>query len=102
MITAQQIRQDLMEIRYYYVHREELDKAADIIGENATVKKIMRYNQAVADAPPRLYHIYYCLYVMNNSQSALAYEWDMSADYIRQLNCKLLQHLLLSLHDDTL
>ncbi len=57
MITAQQIRQDLMEIRYYYAHREELDKAADIIGENATVKKIMRYNQAVADAPPRLYHI---------------------------------------------
>ena len=48
------------------------------------------------------YIIYYCLYVMNNSQSALAYEWDMSADYIRQLNCKRLHPRLHSLHDETL
>ncbi|MDE6549974.1 MAG: hypothetical protein K2M44_00505 [Clostridia bacterium] len=93
MITMQQIRQDLKEIRYYYSQRKELDAAALIIGENAVVKKAKRYNLAIDRAPLILYRLYYGLYVMNNSQSALAYDWDKCVDYIKQLNGRLCDYL---------
>jgi hypothetical protein len=55
------------------------------------------YNQAVKDAPARLYDLYISLYVQNNSQAALAYEWDYTNDYIKRLNNRLCEYLLKAL-----
>ncbi len=93
MVTMRQIREDLREIRYYYSKRELLDKASKVILPNSVLEKVERYNQAVANAPIRLYDLYVSLYVQNNTQAALSYDWDFSPDYIKQLNKQLCEYL---------
>jgi len=94
MLTIQQIREDLKDIRYYYSKQKMFDHASKTVIQSSVLDKVNRYNQAVKDAPARLYDIYVSLYVQNNSQEALAYDWDYSPDYIKQLNKKLCDFLL--------
>lgn len=88
-MTLEEVRRDLKDIRYYYSRQREMDGAAKIIGANSVKEKTDRYNAAVRAAPPRLYDLYYGLYILNNSQAALAEDRDCCVDYIRELNRKL-------------
>ena len=45
-------------------------------------------------APPQLYDLYISLYVHNNTQAALAYEWDFCNDHIKRLNKQLCEYFL--------
>ena len=75
MISLKQIRQDLREIRYYY----------------------SKQNEAMKRAPIKLYDVYISLYINNNTQEALAFDWDVCCEYIRKLNkslCEFLQRQL--------
>ena len=98
MISIQQIRADLKEIRYYYSKQKEFDSYSVFVG-NIIFEKVKAYNLAIQKAPIRLYELYVALYVQNNSLAALSYDWDLSNDYIKDLNkqlCEYLQeHLLL-------
>ncbi len=89
MVTMQEIREDLRQIRYYYSKKEMFENATKYIVASSVVDKVNRYNEAVKDAPPRLYDLYVSLYVQNNTQAALAYEWDYCNDYIKRLNKQL-------------
>lgn len=93
MVTMQTIREDLREIRYYYSKRELFDNVSKVVLPNSVLDKAERYNRAVAGAPVRLYDLYVSLYVQNNTQAALAYDWDFSPDYIKQLNKQLCEYL---------
>ena len=93
-MTIQEIRSDLRAIRYYYSKQKEFDKAAETVGESKVVETVRRYNQAVTNAPPRLYKVYVELYVHNNTQEAVSFDWDCCVEYIRKLNKQLCLSLL--------
>lgn len=93
MITLEQIREDLKDIRYYYSKQELFDHATVRVVRNTILEKVERYNNAMQDAPLKLYDLYISLYVRNNTQLALSFDWDYSSDYIKQLNRKLCEFL---------
>ncbi len=93
MLSLAQIRTDLKEIRYYYSKQKLFDSLSKSVAENAVIEKAAQYNHAVKNAPARLYDVYVSLYVQNNSQAALAYDWDVSSDYIKMLNKRLCEFL---------
>lgn len=93
MITANQIRADLKEIRYYYSMRDLIDKSAREVKPIVLLNKVARYSKAMENAPARLYVVYVSLYMNNKSQPALALSWGFSEEYIRELNVKLIDYL---------
>lgn len=94
MTTLKQVRDDLRAIRYYYAKQKEMDDAAQTVGANIVKETADKYNKAVRNAPPRLYDLYVGLYVNNNSQCALAEEWNYCNDYIKQLNLELCEFFI--------
>ena len=93
MLPLEKIREDLKEIRYYYSKQKFFDDASKSVIQNTILEKVGRYNQAMKDAPVQLYDLYISLYVQNNTQSALAYEWDFTEVYMSNLNSKLCKYL---------
>lgn len=87
------IRRDLLDIRFYYTYRKDLTEAASVIYENAVSRKVEKYNRAVVNAPIRLYHLYYELYVKGNTQQLFADTYCFCVDYIKQLNQQLIEYI---------
>jgi len=92
-MTIQELRSDLRAIKYYYSKQKEFEKAAETVGESKIVETVKRYNQAVTNAPPRLYKVYVELYV-HNTQETVSFDWDCCVEYIRRLNKQLCIFLL--------
>ena len=86
MLTINQVREDLKEIRYYYSMQELFDSAANTVKPVAILNKVERYNAAIKAAPARLYILYISLYVKNNTQAALADDWGYTREYIKEIN----------------
>lgn len=93
METLEKIRSDLKEIRYYYSRKAMFDEMKNSIAVNRVLGLVRKYNEAVKDAPPRLYDIYICLYVKNYTQEGLSIELNYTPNYIQMLNKKLLLYL---------
>ena len=93
-MTIQELRSDLRAIKYYYSKQKEFEKAAETVGESKIVETVKRYNQAVTNAPPRLYKVYVELYVHNSTQETVSFDWDCCVEYIRRLNKQLCIFLL--------
>lgn len=93
MLTKVEVRNDLKEIRYYYAMKDLFDRSSQTVKPLAIVQKVEKYNTAMQNAPAKLYVLYVSLYVNNNTQSALAAEWQFSADYLKELNNKLIEYL---------
>lgn len=92
-MTLEQVKSDLKEIQYYYAKQKELDGAARTVGTSKIAQKVERYNEAVRNAPVKLYEVYVSLYVHNNTQLTLSFDWDCSLEYVKRLNRKL-RHFL--------
>lgn len=93
MMTLENIRADLKDVRYYYARKEIFDSAIGGLGLNDVVKKVEKYNLAIQSAPPRLYELYIFLYIKNYTQEALANKLGYEPEHIRRLNKKLLLFL---------
>jgi hypothetical protein len=93
MITINQVREDLKEIRYYYSMQKLFDSAANTVKPVAILNKVDRYNAVMKLAPAKLYIIYMSLYVQNNTQAALAEEWGYTREYVKEINQKLVEYL---------
>ena len=93
MISTKQINQELRDIRYYYSKQKELDRPTQFIGKTAISKLVEKYNDIIKDAPVKLYDVYIQLYVNNNTQVALSYDWDCTTDYVKKLNGQLVKYL---------
>lgn len=93
MLTINQVREDLKEIRYYYSMQELFESAANTVKPVAILNKVERYNAAIKAAPARLYILYISLYVKNNTQAALADDWGYTREYIKEINQKLVEYL---------
>lgn len=90
MQSLDEIRKDLMEIRYYYSRKNAIDTAGLA---NTITEKVKRYNAAVKTAEPRLFDLYVCLYVRNQTQSGTAVELGWSEVYVQKLHKKLVLFL---------
>ena len=88
-MTLDQVKSDLKEIQYYYAKQKELDGASRTIGASKIAKKVELYNAAVRNAPVKLYEVYVSLYVNNNTQLTLSFDWDCSLEYVKRLARKL-------------
>ncbi len=93
MLTTNQIRSDLREIRYYYSMKELFDRSSKTVKPLAIGQKVERYNAAMQNAPARLFVLYVSLYVENNTQASLGEEWQYTKDYMRDLNKSLIMYL---------
>lgn len=93
MVTLEQIRNDLKEIRYYYSRKKQFDGYAEQISQNVTAEKAERYNEAVRNALPQLYDVYACLYVKNYTQEGMGKELGYTLQHINALNKRLLLFL---------
>ena len=84
----------MKEIRYYYVRKSLFDDAVKRTGFVNDIKdKVYRYNEVMRKASPRLYDIYYSLYIKNHTQESLSEELGYTPEYIQVLNKKLLKFL---------
>ena len=92
-MTLKEIREDLQEIRYYFTHKAAFDGAVKIIGTNAVVEKVERYNEIFRNAPARMYDLYLGLYVNGYTQEAYAAEAGYCPQHIQELNKQLVLYL---------
>lgn len=98
MITLTIIREDLKDIRYYYGRKEMFDEAYKCTGKkNAIIEKVELYNNAMSKASPKLFDLYYSLYVKNYTQESLSNELGYTPEYIQMLNKQLLKFLQASI-----
>ena len=51
MLTINQVREDLKEIRYYYSMQDLFDSAANTVKPIALLNKVERYNAVIKTAP---------------------------------------------------
>lgn len=93
MATFSVIREDLKDIRYYYMRKTDFDNAFEKTGENKIVKKVKLYNQIIQDASPKLYDLYVSLYIDCHTQESLSDKLGYTPEYIQMLNKKLLKFL---------
>jgi len=92
-MTLNEIREDLKDIRYYYSRKKLFDSVVSEIGSNTIEQKLQRYNEAVREASPKLFDLYICLYIHNNTQESVSNELGYTPEYIQMLNKKLLKFL---------
>lgn len=100
MLTFSSIREDLKDIRYYYMRKEVFDSALSKTGENDIIQKVFLYNHAIQHASPKLYDLYVSLYIDCHTQESLSDKLGFTPEYIQMLNKKLLRFLQSELNDN--
>lgn len=93
MKTYKEIREDLKNIRYYFSRKDAMSERAVILGECNILKTIAMYNEVVCQAPPKLYDLYYFIYVENNTHESAADKIGVGREYITRLHAKLLRFI---------
>ena len=93
MITKDEIRTTLSDIRFYYANIKSFQNASRYIGENRIVKTAEKFNKAIENAPPKLYELYIHLYTNNGTMASVASELNYSIGYINKLNNGLVKYL---------
>ena len=99
MITLQQIRADLREIRYYYLNKARMDEAFQTTGRNEIMDLVEKYHKAIKMAPIKLYDLYAGLYIKGYTQEAYSIVVNYTPEYIQMLHKQLLQFLQLHLEE---
>jgi len=89
---ANQIKDELEKIRYYYSYRDILIQASKFCGENQIVEKVRMYNEFIVKAPIRLYHLYYEFYICGHSNFSLANKLSYSTEHIGKLHRDLVHY----------
>lgn len=99
-MTLATIREDLKDIRYYYMRKDVFDKGFSTTGENIIIQKVHKYNNAIKQASPKLYDLYVSLYIECHTQESLSDKLGFTPEYIQMLNKKLLKFLQSSFIDE--
>ena len=89
MKTVDDVRKELREVKEYYVNIQNLERASNIIGTPTALKLVEKYNRLIKNAPVKLINLYICLYLDNNSQETVSFDWNCSLGYIKTLNRRL-------------
>ena len=91
MLSEEEVRNDLNDIKYYYSRKDLFDEVSDSIGSIKMLEKIELYNKAICNANPRLYDVYVSLYLKNERQDLLADKLGYTLEYVSRLNTKLIR-----------
>lgn len=84
----------MKDIRYYYLRKATFDEARSFTGRmNEILDKVNMYNEVMQKASPRLYDLYYSLYIKNHTQESLSEELGYTPQYVQRLNKRLLKYL---------
>ena len=93
MYAVEKVKEELGEIKYYYLQKEKLDAYMAELTCSSLMELIERYSKAIRLAPIKLYHVYVGLYMKGWSQGALAREMGYTRYYVQILNGRLIQYL---------
>lgn len=93
MITQEEIKNELKDIRFYYSKKTMFEAAFKETKGNNISELVDKYNEAMKNAPTKLYAIYICLYVHGGTQESIANEMSYTPFYIYKLNNKLIEFL---------
>ncbi len=99
MVTLQQIRADLREIRFYYINKETMDEAFQTTGQNEIMSLVEKYHKIMQTAPLKLYYLYVGLYIKGNTQEAYSMIVNYSPEYVQMLHKQLLQFIQSNLEE---
>lgn len=94
MITLAKVRENLRDIRHYYSKIKDFEKVEFILGKPSALEMVEKYNQHIKNAPIKLFNLYVCLYLQDNSQETVSIDWGCSIGYIKQLNKKLYEFFI--------
>lgn len=92
-MTIKEIKSELSEVRYYYLHKSAFDGAVKLIGDNSVLEKVDKYNKIMQTAPARFYDLYIGLYVNGYTQEAYAEEMGYCPQHICVLNRHLIKFI---------
>lgn len=93
MKTSAEIREDLKDIRYYYIRKKDFDNAFMETGQNKIMNIVNCYNSAMRNASPKLYDLYFSLYINCHTQESYSDKLGLTPEYIQRLNRKLIKFL---------
>lgn len=93
-MTAEDIRNDLKEIRIYYSMKKTFEMGERYAGQSMLTEKVKKYNAAILSAPGKMYVLYVNLYVCNNSQETLAVDWGYTANYVKDMNNQFIAYFI--------
>ena len=100
MLTFTEIRSDLKDIKYYYSRKALFDKAFNTAGKNDVIAKVDKYNEVMKSASPRIFDLYYSLYINNHTQESYSDELGWTPEYVQRLNKQLLRFLQNALKEE--
>lgn len=92
-MTVKEIKAELIEVRYYYLHKAAFDGTVKLIGNNSVMNKVDKYNKIMQSAPARFYDLYIGLYVNGYTQEAYAEEMGYCPQHICELNKNLITYI---------
>lgn len=92
-MTVKEIKAELNEVQYYYMHKGAFDGAVKLIGSNSVLEKVERYNRIMQTAPAKYYDLYIGLYVNGYTQEAYAEEMGYCPQHICVLNRNLIKFI---------
>ncbi|MEG2450879.1 MAG: helix-turn-helix transcriptional regulator [Clostridia bacterium] len=93
MKTLNEIREDLKDIRYYYICKKLIDEVSKTVENTAVIEIIAKYNAAIKVACSRDYVLYTSLYIKGLTQESVAEQLGYSPDYVQRMHKKLLLFL---------
>lgn len=102
MVTFEEIKNDLIDIKFYYIRKKSMDEAFRSLGYNSVIKKVEKYNELIKSAPPQLYDLYVQLYINHHTQESYADLMGYTREYITKVNKRLVHYFLNLLKDDSL
>ena len=82
-----------MSIKYYFSRKYILDSYMKDYFETRVVNIAELYNNAMKQAPTRLFHLYVCLYLRGNTQECVADEIGITHTTLHALNKELIEWL---------
>ena len=92
-MTVKDIKADLLEVQYYYMHKGTFDDAVKLVGSNSVLEKVERYNKIMQTAPAKYYDLYIGLYVNGFTQEAYAVETGYCPQHVCVLNRNLIKFI---------
>ena len=98
MITREQVKNDLKDIKYYHTHRASLEKAVSNMGEHSIKALAEKYGELAKKAGVAMFDMYNQLYVEGHTHDQVTVTLDCCYDYINRSIRKLLDFFMKELN----
>ena len=87
-----EIKEDLYEIRYYYLMKDLFEKGLNTGIPSKIEEKVKIYSKAISQAPAQLYAFYISYYVNNEKRMVIAESWNTTTQNLHFINRRLYEY----------